>query len=117
MSNRVSVTQDSVRKLFREAPMQAALDATADAIKQEIENQSPVNVRHARHYQDSIRIRRFPTSRRIYTIDYFGHIIEWGGPNVQGPGGGAAIVYAPFRRAVRALKLKFVELGKGGGRG
>lgn len=98
-----------MRHLRSEAP-QAALDEVADALVESIKDESPVNTGA---YQDSIRSRRYPTRRRVYSVDWWAHLIEWGGANVPGPGGGPAIVYAPFRRGARNLDLPFVEAQKG----
>jgi hypothetical protein len=107
---RVVIDQKALRAHLRTPEPQDALDAVTGALVQAIEAESPVN---EGYYQGSIRTRRFPLIRRIFSVDWAAHIIEWGGANAKGPGGGPAIAYAPFRRGARATGLPFDEAQKG----
>lgn len=95
------INQRALRSLLREPPAQGVLDTAAEALVQRIEDESPVQTGH---FQDSIKSRRYPLSRRVFSTDYFAHLIEWGSAN--------NMAYAPFRRAARALGFRLVEADK-----
>lgn len=101
MATRVVINQKALRQHLRTPEPQAALDVATTALVQAIEDESPVQTGH---FQDSIRSRRFPLIRRIFSTDFFAHLIEWGSAN--------NMAYAPFRRAARALGFHVVEVEK-----
>lgn len=95
----VTVNQAALRAhLIASGEAQAALDATISALRAQAELQSPVQTGY---FQDRFVTRRFPMSRRLGNTDPFAHLVEWGSVNNR--------AYAPFRRAARALRLRFQE--------
>ena len=101
MATRVAVDQKALRLHLRSLEPQAALDTAAEALVSRIEDESPVNTGD---YQDSIRWRRFPLSRRIFSVDPFAHLVEWG--SIKN------LAYAPFRRSALGLGFMLRENDK-----
>jgi hypothetical protein len=101
MATRTVINQRALRQHMRTPEPQAALDTATEALVQAIEDESPVQ---SGYFQDSIRSRRYALIRRIFSIDPFAYLIEWGSKN--------NMAYAPFRRAARALGFKIAEAEK-----
>lgn len=98
---RVVVNRQALNAYFRSAQPQAALQSATDALAAKVQDESPVQTGR---FQDSIRARRNRARRRVISTDPFGHLVEWGSPT--------SMVYAPFRRAIRALGFRFDEAEK-----
>lgn len=102
MATRVKVNPKGLVEMMGEPEMQAALEATAERLRDRVSKQSPVSTGY---YQDHLRARRYPLRRRVLSTDPFAHLVEWGSAH--------NMAYAPFRRAARSIGLRFKEAPKG----
>lgn len=104
MATRVRVDQAALTKYLREDPgIQLVLDGAVQAIEDKAIELAP---EHTGYYRKRFSWRRYPLRRRLRNTDPFAHLIEWGSANNP--------AYAPIRKAVRALGLKFKEAPKSG---
>lgn len=101
MSTRVVIDRKALKAVLKESAAQTALDETVKAIKAKAEEIAPVGKVHGGYFQRHFKTRRYPYSRRLMNTDPFAHLVEFGSANNP--------VYAPMRKAVRALRLRFKE--------
>lgn len=101
---RVRINRAALNKALREQPFQDALDDTVGALKDKAEEINPEGKYRGGYSKRRYRTRKFPLSRRLFNTDTFFHLIEFGSENNP--------VYAPMRRAARALGLRLKETPK-----
>lgn len=98
MTSKVTVNPAKIAVFVRTPGPDKAIDDTAKKLQRAAEENTPDHTGYARR---RYRVVKRPGGRRLINTDWFFHLIEWG--SVNNP------VYAPMRKAARALGLKFKE--------
>lgn len=105
MTTRVRINRQALNQSLRQPACQQALDETVRALQDKAEQLSPVGKgKRGGYFARRFSWRRYPRSRRLRNTDPFAHLVEFGSANNP--------IYAPLRRAARALGLPFKETPK-----